>query len=326
MVASNLVPYTLAGGSPDWFRFYGTFAAPLFVFLAGMMVRLTGQLRQRNFGYYAIRGLAVVLVGACIDAFVWGLVPFVSMDVLYLIGLAMPLCYLLGTFPIVWRYVITIAIFAMMPLLQAEAGYRYAPNGFMLQAGLALDEIISQAELAQGWFIDGWFPVFPWLGVAFAGFLVGDFRIKYPSFANSKVLIAALGTLATGAWWWQAEPIERFAREGYPDLFYPPTLAFFCIAAGVLSLLFCIIDHNPQRRIYTPFKLYGKCSLLMYALHVICISEFFVPLNHQGIRFPFAKFILLYLGLMTILLCVAFGLSKLKPKRLPAVVRFFVGG
>jgi uncharacterized membrane protein len=326
MVASNLVPYALAGGSPDWFRFYGTFAAPLFVFLAGMMVRLTGQLRQRNFWYYGVRGLAVVLVGAGIDAFVWGLVPFVSMDVLYLIGLAMPLCYLLGTCSVAWRYGVTVAIFAAMPLLQAEAGYRYLPDGFMLQAGLPLHEIISQAELAQGWLIDGWFPVFPWLGVAFAGYIAGEFRRTYPSFCNRKVLVLALCSLAAGIWWWHAEPIERFAREGYPDLFYPPTLAFFCIAAGVLLLLFFIIDGNPQRRIYTPFKLYGKCSLLMYALHSILISEFFVPLGQQGIKFAFAKFYLIYLGLTAILLCVAIGLSKLKPKRLPAAVRFFVGG
>jgi hypothetical protein len=213
-----------------------------------------------------------------------------------------------------------------MPLLQEEYGYRYAPDGFTLQAGVSFAEIIDQAHLAQSWFIDGWFPVFPWLGVAFAGYLAGDFRIKHPSFANGKVLLTALCSLAIGVWWWQVEPTERFAREGYPDLFYPPTLAFFCIAAGVLLLLFFIVDHKPQSRIYTPLKLYGKCSLLMYALHSLLISEFFVPLSQQGIKFAFSKFCLLYLGLMAILLCVALGISKLKPKRLPTAARFFVGG
>lgn len=312
MVASNLTPYVLAGGSPEWFRFYGTFAAPLFISLAGMMVRLTGQCRKYSVWHYVKRGLAVMITGALIDAYIWGLVPFLAMDVLYLIGLALPLCYLLGKVYYAWRYAITLAIFVATPYLQEWTGYRIAPDGFVLDSGVAYSEIIRQTPLLQSWFVDGWFPVFPWLGVVFAGYLAGGARLRYHSFANSKVLVAGFCSLILGTMWWQSQPIERYAREGYPDLFYPPTLSFLLVAAGIIMLLFFVVDRTSTHSFYTPFKLYGRCSLIMYVFHSYVIGEYFLRSGEKGVRHGFGKFFLIYLGFMATLLGVAWSISKVK--------------
>ncbi len=55
-----------------------------------------------------IRGAALIGVGAWLDTYVWGLYPFLSMDVLYLIGVSMPLCYLVGKLPVGLRVALTI--------------------------------------------------------------------------------------------------------------------------------------------------------------------------------------------------------------------------
>src|SRR5262245_51031015 len=48
MVAANLAASALEGPHPLWFRLYGSFAAPLFVLLSGMMVAYTA--RRKAYG------------------------------------------------------------------------------------------------------------------------------------------------------------------------------------------------------------------------------------------------------------------------------------
>ena len=325
MVASNMTPYVLIGDSPDWFRFYGTFAAPLFVFLAGMMIKVAGNNRQHSLGYYLTRGMALVGVGVAIDAYIWGLVPFLTMDVLYLIGLAMPLCYLLGKCSPMLRYIAVLAVFALTPFLQELFSYRNSPDSFVLASGISFAEVVDQTHFVRGWLIDGWFPIFPWLGVAFAGYLTGEVRIRYPSFASAKVLLTGLVSLLVGAVWWLTQPVERFTRGGYPDLFYPPTLAFFLVAAGVALLLFYLVDRTKNSFVYAPFKLYGKCSLLMYILHTIVIGEYFWPQSQDGVGLALGAFLQTYCFFMVGLLVVAGLVNQVKPKELHPAIRFFIG-
>ena len=325
MVASNMTPYVLSGDSPIWLRFYGTFAAPLFIFLAGMMIKVAGNNRRHSLEYYLIRGMALVGIGAVIDVYIWGLVPFLTMDVLYLIGLAMPLCYFLGKCPSALRYIVAMTFFAITPFLQELFSYRHSPDSFMLASGITFAEVVDQTQFVRGWLIDGWFPLFPWLGVAFAGYLVGEVRISHSSFANVKVMLTGLSSLLLGSFWWLVQPVERFMRGGYPDLFYPPTLAFFLVAAGVTLLLFYLVDCTKASLVYSPFKLYGKCSLLMYILHTIVIGKYFWPQSQDGAALELGAFLQTYLLFMMGLLLVAWLINQLKPKELHPAIRFFIG-
>jgi len=166
MVAANMAPYTLAAPHPFLFRFYGTFAAPLFIVLSGMMIALKGEAGEHDFKYYLVRGAMVLAVAALIDALIWHMVPFVEMDVLYLIGISVPMVFLflkLGT-PLRWSVIG--AIFLLSPVLQGVFGYK---DGEPLSSGSARLVMGSTgiAGIAKSWMIDGYFPVFPWLGIAF---------------------------------------------------------------------------------------------------------------------------------------------------------------
>ncbi|MBI4356841.1 MAG: DUF1624 domain-containing protein [Gammaproteobacteria bacterium] len=56
MVAANWAALILAEPHPFWLRAYGSIAAPLFVFIAGMMVALTEKKHHRTFKYFTHRG------------------------------------------------------------------------------------------------------------------------------------------------------------------------------------------------------------------------------------------------------------------------------
>ncbi len=61
MIMANALPYLLTTPVPFPVRLYGSFAAPIFVTLAGMMVALTKK--RHNFGYFLDRGAVIVLIG-----------------------------------------------------------------------------------------------------------------------------------------------------------------------------------------------------------------------------------------------------------------------
>jgi uncharacterized membrane protein len=62
MVAANMSADNYADPHPYWFRIFGSFAAPTFVFLAGLMVSYTSFHKAHPFGYYLKRGIAIICI------------------------------------------------------------------------------------------------------------------------------------------------------------------------------------------------------------------------------------------------------------------------
>ena len=91
MVASHLARELLVQPHPLALRAYGSLAAPLFVTLAGLMVAQTCSAKGYPLGHYIRRGGLILLLAAAVDLGLWGLYPMVGVDVLYLIGVAVPL-------------------------------------------------------------------------------------------------------------------------------------------------------------------------------------------------------------------------------------------
>src|SRR5262249_37801344 len=80
MVAANLAASALEGPHPLWFRLYGSFAAPLFVLLSGMMVAYTSRRQAHGLRYFASRGAVVVGIAALLEIAIWKFYPFMSVD------------------------------------------------------------------------------------------------------------------------------------------------------------------------------------------------------------------------------------------------------
>ena len=90
-----------------------------------MMVTLSRSRKQYGLGYFLIRGALVIMIAAGLEAVAWGIFPFIDMDVLFLIGISLPLAYLFLTLDREARWGIILALFCATPVLQLVFGTRH---------------------------------------------------------------------------------------------------------------------------------------------------------------------------------------------------------
>lgn len=326
MFAANMAALVLAEPHPMWFRFYGTFAAPLFIFLSGMMVAFGATKKKQGFNYFLKRGFLIVIIGALIDIGVYQIFPFTTFDVLYLIGISIPIIYLIfqsKSTPL--QIIIALAILGVAPLLQKIWGYHAYPTEYYFDGTILPEDPSQRGCLLQNWFIDGWFPVFPWLGFAVLGAIFSTWRAKLWEFNRFLFLMVVVLFLVTGGILFHLSPGELYSREGYSELFYPVTYGFIFLALGVIGLLFYLVQRMSSLRIYLPLQMLGEVSLLMYILHQVIIRYIY------GLYWPeqsMTIFIILYAVLAAALLLVAYGIRLLKKRwqQPPYLIRLLLGG
>lgn len=326
MVAANTAAEILVPPHPLFVRAYGSFAAPLFILLSGMMVAWTARARNYQWGHFAVRGLLFIAVGALIDV-AGGIYLFTTFDVLYLIGLAAPLSYVFMRFNIILRWIIVVLIFALTPMLQQWFGYRDSLIQVPLSAGY--EAVSAQIPaLIRHYLIDGWFPVFPWLGFSFLGVNLAD--IRWPamgrvSFGKNAVTLLGAGTAIAGSVIFWFFPGKLLIRCGYSELFYPPTIGYLITAVGIILLLFSLVDRRPALAVFRPLQLLGESALFMYLLHLAVIEFILLPLWPES---SFSRFFLIYLGEIICYILLGLGLRGIKKKwrNRPYLLRFLMGG
>ncbi|MGB8216691.1 MAG: heparan-alpha-glucosaminide N-acetyltransferase domain-containing protein [Candidatus Methanoperedens sp.] len=325
MVAANMAGPVLIEPHPFLFRFYGSFAAPLFILISGMMVALTAQTKGHNLKYYLVRGMLVIAVGALIDMFIWRIYPFTTVDVLYLIGISLPLAYLFMRLNTQSQCIIVISIFSLTPFLQNIFGYADYPTEFLFPSGGLSIIIENQTNILNHWLVDGWFPVFPWLGFSLLGVILANLRLKYKTFEGSVFFLTGIFLLLFGSVIWHFFPGKLLTRAGYSEVFYPPTPGYIISAVGLIVLLFFIVDYKHSIIAYNPLQALGESALFMYILHLSLIEYVIVPIWSKE---DFQIFLLLYIALSLLLILIAYGLRffKVKWRDHPFIIRFLLGG
>ncbi len=325
MIAANLAASALEGPHPLWFRLYGSFAAPLFVLLSGMMVAYTMKRKAYGLGHFAARGAIVIAIAALLEVVIWKFYPFLSVDVLYLIGVSLPLVYLAMRLSAPARWTIVAIIFLFTPVLQQVLGYADYPTEVALSSDPG--DAVDATSIFNHWLLDGWFPLFPWFGFALLGAQLADLRVRQ----TVRNLGWVRGSLATGLalfisgiliWWMY--PGDLLTRGGYSELFYPPTPGFIITASGLAMVLLATIDWKPDLALYRPLRLLGESALLMYLLHIVLIKYVVAPEWEDE---PLATFSVLYAGMVLGLLVVAYAGRGIKSRwrRLPLPVRVLLG-
>ncbi len=329
MVAANLSASLL---QPDdkvlGFRLYGTFAAPLFVMLAGMMVVITG-VKHATFWHYLSRGLLIVTCGCLLDVLVWQIYPFLGYDVLYLTGFCIPVVHLLAKYYTTGiRIIILSFLIALTPVLQTMFNYREELLSIDLAAIPFSDysALLLSKSTAQRFLLDGWFPVMPWLSFAITGSVLGSLYMQGYSFVSKRFLTTGITLFCIGVAVWLAQNPHLVIREGYSELFYPPTTGYLFTATGLVFLGFYCVEITKQLAVHTVFLKLGHASLFMYLFHQIVLVFLLKPvefLNNQ----PLSTFILTYLVVIAIMVAAGHILIRIKQnhKNLPFIVRFIIG-
>jgi uncharacterized membrane protein len=329
MVAANLSASLL---QPDdkvlLFRLYGTFAAPLFVMLAGMMVVVTGA-RHGSFRHYLERGLLIILCGCLLDVLVWRIYPLLGYDVLYLTGLCIPVTHLLSkTCAITTRILIISLLVAVTPVLQALFHYREELTSVDISALPFKDypALLFSESTAQRFLLDGWFPVMPWLSFALTGSVLGTFYRQGYSFVTKRFLATAITLFGAGVALWVTQNPRLVMREGYSELFYPPTIGYLFAATGLIFLGFYVVERSKQLAVHGVFLKLGHASLFMYIFHQLILVFIITPLGFLDHR-PLSIFIPTYLGVIAIMVAAGHILARIKQnhKNLPFIVRFMIG-
>jgi uncharacterized membrane protein len=329
MVPANMAAFVYVEPHAFWFRVLSSFAAPVFIGVAGMMIVLVA--RSENYGvrHYLVRGALLLAVAVLVDVLIFNITPFYSFDVLYLIGIACPLTYFYARLPRIHQWSLVALIFLVTPILQWTFGYTDDPGDYVLwesESGTGRVVPENPTGLLQHLLIDGSFPVFPWLGMSFAGATTAQvFFLSARQSAPRGLSLAAVVLLIAGVMAWRVYPGPMFDRDGYSELFYPPTPGFMVTAFGAVLALLWTIHQAPNWTLYAPLRWLGECSLLMYVLHLAIIIYLLKPLFPDR-QLP--TFLVINFATVGSLSAIALIIREMKsawPHR-PYLARFLFGG
>jgi uncharacterized membrane protein len=321
MVAANMSAHSLIPPHEFMFRLYGSVAAPLFIFLSGMMVSHTTLVKSHGPWYYFKRCLAVLAVAAFIDTFLWRVAPVSTFDVLYIIAVSAPIIYFFNKLHLAIQILLAASCIGLAPVLQYYFGYLDYPVEISL-AEQSIAELVNVPVLHQ-FLIDGWFPVFPWLGVAMAGAIVGRLKLQKNFVTGYTIVIVGIAALTAGVILWVIQDPILMEREGYSELFYPPTVGYMLCMLGSILVLIRIIYGIPVLVKVSFLSSLGKSSLLVYLLHTVNIVFIFNQLPAFG---P-ATFTALYILHTIVLWLICLGVQRLiKGQKLPFMARLILGG
>lgn len=269
MIGANTGAELLEAPHPFWFRLIGSFAAPVFVTLAGLVIGLaaSGPARPGGWRRCLKRAGFVLLMAVWVDLAVGRYVPGMTCDVLYLIALSLPAAFLMARAGVAARWVSPLLVLAVTPWAQSCWGYRVeitqpAFEALARGAGGLLPGAIRR------FLIDGWFPVLPWLGFALFGVALASLPERWRPWR----IRAGAALVGVGAIVWLVHPGALAERNGYSELFYPATLGYVLTALGVTLILLELCEAGSEARGVRWLSALGRCSLLIYMVHLVVIE------------------------------------------------------
>jgi uncharacterized membrane protein len=253
------------------------FAAPLFLWLAGLAVPLAGAsaLRRGSSRRTAAEGLCKRGLEIFVLAFLFRLQAFTlspgahpvtlfRVDILNIIGPALVACGLL------WM------LFESAPTL--VLAYSVVATAVAMSAPLVRGVgFISALPIWVQWYLrpaadNTTFTAFPWVGFAFAGAAVGMLIVSARDRANQQRLFTAIGLVGValvGVGFWAASRPSIYADAS----FWTTSPTYFAIRTGAmmttLSLLY-VVDIGVSHRgaIARVLERLGRSSLFVYWIHV----------------------------------------------------------
>ncbi len=283
MVLGHLASRIVVPDGAKYVEVVGGIAAPLFLAVVGMMVARSVR-AGRPAAHFLRRGALVLAAGVLLDVFVVGIRPFTSMDVLYLIGVAIPAAWLAASrVPRRVLPALALAIVFAAPLLQDRLGYADYPTeilagGRVAEAvdvpGAGLVPIVHRTGVLNHWLVDGWFPLFPWLGFVLFGVGLGAARwsawdgARPRRFGARDALLPGLALLAAAiASGWLAGDWTPTPRNRYGGAFMPPRADYLAAALGSVLLAGWCADRIAARGPARALAGLGRHALVVYVVH-----------------------------------------------------------
>jgi uncharacterized membrane protein len=253
-----------------FFRIICSLAAPLFVLLSGISFSVSSKYKSTS--HTKTRSALYLLITAsCIDLFIWQSPPFYTFDVLYIIAFGIFLNIFLNHKTLVYFLSFILLSIGLAVYLQVVLPYRFEMQEISLQNIVDMnirDYIMSSIRYM---FVDGWFPIFPWICLPIIGTLIIKYQPIYQSnklyvymFSLFALLVSIYGLITASS----IVPL----RNGYVELFYPASYLIFILVCSGALLFFTNTFHNKTSNTFINyFSMIGKYSLFIYIIHIAII-------------------------------------------------------
>jgi hypothetical protein len=255
MFYAHLIPHFSERGEAlfVWERVISSIAAPLFLFLVGYNFNKTQKFRR-----VFKRSLVILFVACSLDVVVWHIFPFYSFDVLYLIGISLIFMYLIRNFSKLKLLLLLFIIIIISISIQFLGYYSITLDEPYFNESYHLSQIV------YNFFINGWFPFFPWIVFPLLGFLSKSISLE---FSFLKVISAILFSLLLLSIFFVDFNWRPFAVE----IFYPASWFYLLFAFAYLFFIWIYRGFFSNRYLYFLINL-GKSSLFLYIFHLTVYS------------------------------------------------------
>lgn len=307
MIFANAYPYLYPFEyCPKLLRLLFSSAAPVFIFLSGVSLRLA-QENGKEIKSLILRVFQILFFAIIIDIFIWSISPFITMDVLYLISFSLLFTIFLMTFSD--KTILIIAIGIVLFMTFTNNYYNFELNEISLSSFFSENSIFLSLHHA---FIDGWFPVFPWAGFTILGYLICKNRSALSKYSNYMLLSGSTFMIGFSLLYSFELVNSNPIRDGYTEIFYPITIPFLFYVIGLFSVITSLFNFNLKA--FSLISILGKLSLPIYFIHIFLI-KFYVPFFLQSAK-QYNKFIFLIgiLSLYLIIFMLVFFINNLATK------------
>ncbi len=285
--ASTSDPTDLATTTPQLFftRWITHYCAPLFVFLAGTAVYLSGTRKTKNELSISLlkRGIWLVFIELVVMNFAFTFNPkyhHTILQVIWVIGISMLLLAIFSRLNFKWVLGTGLAMIVLHNCLD----FLHFPERGNL--GIFLDILHKKQfiQLANGHILGVLYPIIPWPGVMFCGYCLGKLYDKNFQPERRRKILILLGSGITGVFVllrlvniygdpspWSQQHNLTFSFISFLNVTkYPPSLLYLCmtIGPGLLSLAYL---EKIQNRVTAFFLNFGRVPFFYYVIHFYLI-------------------------------------------------------
>jgi uncharacterized membrane protein len=319
MIFANAAPFIVAEPHPFWIRSIDSYAAPIFIALAGFGISFaTREQIKSNFKpKILIRGVLIILVAVLIDIFTWNISPFVGYDVLYVIGFSVVLSSFFDKISSLILLISAILILLLAVFFQVYLAYPEQISDIPLTAF----SFSTFSQHFDSFIFAGWFPIFPWLAIFILGYLGGRAKAR---FGRLKYIFTLIFLLVYSSSLFYIYHQDKTIRDGFSELFYPADFAFSLHMIALLLLIWINFSFFKSKVFYL-FSVLGRNSLFIYMFHTFIISKLIVLIYELTEESSLSTYFIFYCAIYAVSFLLLYIKKTSKWKKAPYIFRFIFG-
>jgi hypothetical protein len=314
MFFAHLLPHFAATGLDTIFvlRLVSSFPAPLFLLLTGLNFSENQGLKNVLYKSFVFLG-----VGAFMDIVIWGIIPFYSFDVFYVIGLGYLLLYFYSKWRLFWQIWALCSIVLLAIFLQVN----YQKN--ISEVTFSQLDAYKFKEVLQNLLFNGWFPLFPWLLFILLGFTCKQYQLLQ-RFKNAFSFLIGLVILFISIYLLSESAL--FEPDFAVELFYPAQWVYVLFALSFIHVLWFFKPLMKPKNFLIGLQSFGSYSLLLYVLHLAALHLFTEQIDifiAYQIN-PFLQLGLVFIALIILMLCCWQAILRFKSSKYYQSINRFI--